>query len=321
MGKGQRMKAWLFTGAHQPLELIERETPHPGPGEVVIEVRGSGLCHSDVGRMDGTLTPYMPKKPPIILGHEVAGVVIDAGPDAAGFAAGDRVVASGTQAYCPGRDGDGGYATHCLLPVHSLLRLPAEVSFVQGAAATDAGQTSHHAVVVAGELKAGMRVGIVGLGGLGMTGGRIAVLGGAEVYGAEPRREAWDAARTQGLRDVVADVTELAPYELDLIVDFAGFGDTTAGAVSIVRPGGLVVLVGLGRTETLIPSMQLISKQVTLRGSAGGDSTDTASVLDFMARGELTIEASAIGFDEIPEGLARLQRGGVVGRIVAEPVS
>ena len=54
------MKAWLFTGAHEPLELIERETPRPGPGEVLLDVRGSGLCHSDVGRMDGTLTPFMP---------------------------------------------------------------------------------------------------------------------------------------------------------------------------------------------------------------------------------------------------------------------
>lgn len=314
------MKGWLFTGAHQPLELIERETPRAGPGEVVIEVHGSGLCHSDVGRMDGTLTPYMPKKPPIILGHEVAGIVIEAGPGVNDWAAGDRVVASGTQAYCPGRNADGGYATHCLLPVHSLLRLPDTVSFVQGAAATDAGQTSHHAVMVSGELKPGQRVGIVGMGGLGMTGARIAVLAGAEVYGAEPREEAWDAARAQGVRDVVRDVTDLARYEPDLIVDFAGFGSTTAGAITAVRPGGLVVQVGLGVTEATIPTMQLVAKAVTLRGSAGGTAADTAAVLDHMARGDLAIEASAITFDEIPEGLARLERGGVIGRIVAEPM-
>lgn len=54
----------------------------------------------------------MPKKPPIILGHEVAGVVVEAGPDAAGYIVDDRVVASGTQQYCPGRDADGGYATY-----------------------------------------------------------------------------------------------------------------------------------------------------------------------------------------------------------------
>src|SRR5262245_53233093 len=121
------MKAWLFTGAGDPLELIERETPAPGPGEVLVAVRGSGLCHSDVGRMDGTLTPFMPKKPPIILGHEIAGVIMDVGAGVSGFAAGDRVVASGTQAYCPGRNSDGGYATHCVLPAHCLLKLPDSV--------------------------------------------------------------------------------------------------------------------------------------------------------------------------------------------------
>lgn len=311
------MKGWLFTGAHEPLELIERATPRPGPGEVLLTVRGSGLCHSDVGRMDGTLTPYMPKKPPIILGHEIAGTILEVGEDVSDYAPGDRVVASGTVAYCPGRNADGGYATHCLLPTYCLVSLPETVSFVQGAAATDAGQTSHSALMVAGELKPGQRVGIVGLGGLGMTAARIAFLNGAEVYAAEPRLEAWDTAREQGVVALAEDVRDLAQHGLDLIVDFAGFGTTTAGAIATVRPGGLVVQVGLGRTEALISTMELIGKGVTLRGSGGGSKSDTAAVIGHMARGDLTIAASTIGFDEIPEGLARLERGGVVGRIVA----
>lgn len=313
------MKAWRFNGISKPLELVECETPLPGAGEVLLAVQGSGLCHSDVGRMDGTLTPFMPKPPPIILGHEIAGTILATGENVELFSRGDRVVASGTQAYCPGRDADGGYATHCVLPTHCLLHLPAEVSFVQGAAATDAGQTSHHAVMVAGQLQAGMRVGIVGLGGLGMTGARIAVLNGAQVYAAEPRSEAWPAAISQGIAEVVEDVSQLAAYAPDLIVDFAGFGHTTAGAVNAVRPGGTVVLVGLGSTEATIPTMALVARSVTLRGSGGGTPADTTAVLDFMARGLLTIEVSTIGFEDIPEGLARLQRGGVVGRLVATP--
>lgn len=312
------MRAWLFTGANEPLRLIEKPVPHPVEGEVLIAVRGSGLCHSDVGRMDGTLTPYMPKKPPIVLGHEIAGEVLETGPGVTAFIPGDRVVASGTLAYCPGRNSDGGYATHCLLPAHCLLPLPARVSFVQGAAATDAGQTSHAALMTAGELKPGQKVGIVGLGGLGMTAARIAVLEGTEVHAAEPRREAWNAALAQGVQSIVTDAAELAPLGLDLIVDFAGFGTTTAGAIRAVSPGGLVVQVGLGRSEALIPTMDLVAKGVTLRGSGGGTPADTAAVLAHMARGDLTIAATSIGFDEIPAGLGRLARGGMVGRIVAE---
>lgn len=311
------MKAWLFTGAHRPLELIERPTPTPTAGEVLLGVRGSGLCHSDVGRMDGTLTPFMPRRPPIILGHEVAGVVLAVGQGVAEFRPGDRVVASGTLASCPGRDFDGGYASHCLVPAASLIHLPDAVDFVQGAAATDAGQTSHSAVVGAGGVRAGMRVGIIGLGGLGMTGARIAVLQGAEVVAAEPRRTTWAAAAAQGVADVVADVAELAAFGPDVVIDFAGFGSTTAGAIAAVRPGGTVVQVGLGVAEATISTMLLIARSVTLRGSGGGTPADTAAVLAHMARGELAIDATVIGFDDIPAGLERLARGGVVGRLVA----
>lgn len=281
-------------------------------------MRAAGLCHSDVGRMDGTLTPYLPKQPPIILGHEIAGTIVDVGEGVADWSVGDRVVASGTTDYCPGWSADGGYASHVLLPTFALVRLPEGVSFVQGAAATDAGQTSHSALVDAGGLRAGQRVGIVGLGGLGMTAARLAVLYGAEVWAAEPRREAWDTARAQGVREVVADVSELAPFQPDLIVDFAGFGATTAGAIAAVKVGGRVVQVGLGKTEATISTMALIGRKVTLVGSGGGQPRDTAVVLGFMAKGDLEIAATAITFDEIPEGLARLERGGVVGRIVAE---
>ena len=312
------MKGWMFHGANTPLELIDRDDPRAGAGEVVIRIRAAGLCHSDVGRMDGTLgAGFLPKPPPLILGHEVAGQVIETGPGVADYAVGDRVVASGTTEFCPGRDADGGYATHCVLPTHSLIRLPDTVSYVQGAAATDAGQTSHGALMTAGELKPGMRVGIVGLGGLGMTAARIAVLEGAEVYGAEPRVEAWQAALNQGVKAVVKNVRELASLKLDLIVDFAGFGDTTAGAIEAVRKGGTVVQVGLGRTEALISTAALIRNTGTLRGSSGGRPADTSSVIGHMAKGDLMIESSMIGFDEIPEGLARLKRGGVIGRIVA----
>ncbi|CAN7598118.1 alcohol dehydrogenase catalytic domain-containing protein [Phenylobacterium sp. LjRoot219] len=313
------MKAWLFTGAHQPLQLIERETPRPGPGQAVIEVRGAGLCHSDVGVLDGTITDMLPMKPPLILGHEVAGVVVEVGPEVSAFRVGDRVVASGDEAFCPGWSADGGYATHCLLSTTCMVRLPDAVDFVQGAAATDAGQTSYGAVMGTGGLRAGQRVGIVGLGGLGMTGARIAVVNGAQVYAAEPRREAWDTARAQGVLEVVDDVLGLAPYELDLIVDFAGFGVTTAGAISAVRSGGLVVQVGLGRGEATISTAELVAKSVTLRGSKGGRPGDTEAVLAHMQKGELAIQATTIDFEEIPAGLDRLERGGVIGRLVAQP--
>lgn len=314
------MRGWLFTGAHEPLQLIERPDPEPGPGQVVLDVRGAGLCHSDCGFMDGTLTAMLPNLP-MILGHEVAGTVAKIGDGVTNVKVGDRVVSSGPEHFAPGWRVDGGYATQCLVMASGLIPLPDNVSFIQGAAATDAGATSYGGVMGAGAMQPGMRVGIVGLGGLGMTGARIAVINGAaEVHGVEPREAVWEEAMGLGLRSVVKDVMELAPLGLDLIVDFAGFGTTTSGAVMAVRPGGTVSLVGLGKPETTIATQVLVGKAVTLRGSRGGGMEDaTGKVIRHMADGDLTIAASAIGFEEIPDGLDRLAKGGVIGRLVAEP--
>jgi len=85
----------------------------------------------------------------------------------------------------------------------------------------------------------------------------------AQVHAAEPRREVWAKAEACGVETIVADVKGLTSLNLDLIVDFAGFGSTTAGAIGAIRPGGLVVQVGLGRVEATISTAELVGKAVT----------------------------------------------------------
>ena len=188
-------------------------------------------------------------------------------------------------------------------------------------AATDAGQTSHSALMDAGELRAGQRVGIIGLGGLGMTAARIAVIHGAEVYAAEPRKEAWRAAKDRGVVEIVEDVRGLAPFELDLIVDFAGFGDTTAGAISVVRRGGLVVQVGLGRTQATISTMDLISRpspRCVARAEAGRRTPPLCSDIWRTANSPSKPPQSDSARDS-PRVWSALGQGAVSsGRIVAE---
>jgi len=223
-------------------------------------VRAAGICHSDVGFIDGTLT-WMLANLPLVLGHEVAGVVSDIGPDVAGFELGDRIAAFGHPQHSPGYSVDGGFADKYLAGAEGLMKLPDAVDFVQAATATDAGQTAHGAVMGAGKVRADERVGIAGLGGLGLTG-----------------------AQELGVREIFEDASELAGLDLAVIVDFAGFGTTTANAIAAVRPAGRVIQVGLGSTEATIPISQLVLKAVTLRGARGGRPCDFETVIDLIAK-------------------------------------
>lgn len=212
---------------------------------------------------------------------------------------------------------DGGHATKLAVPAAQLVPMPYGVTFAQGAAATDAGMTSYHAIFRTGGAKAGMKIGIIGIGGLGQFGARAAIAEGAEVYAVDLSAEARDLAKEIGCKGVFDNVMDLEPIGCQLIVDFAGFGTTTAEAIEAIAPDGTVVQVGMGRLESTINTRTLILKRVTLRGSQGGDRQDIANVYRLMAEGKMNADLTVIKFEEVAEGLERLHKGCVKGRLVA----
>ena len=197
-----------------------------------------------------------------------------------------------------------------------MVRIPDEVDFVNGAAATDAGMTSYAAVVRRGGVKAGDKVGIIGLGGLGQIGARVAYLLGAEVYVAEIKEDIWPLAKELGAVDVRRSIKDFNDVKFDVIIDFAGFGTTTADAVDVIGLGGVVVLVGMGKLETTIDSKSLIVNQCDLRGSNGGTPDDIRGVYELMRTGKLSPVTTCISFDEVPQAIERLEAGDVKGRLV-----
>jgi propanol-preferring alcohol dehydrogenase len=257
-------------------------------------------------------------KRPITMGHEVAGSVRSLGEGVTGWQVGDRVgLCPSTVHGAPGYRRDGGYSFQCAMPADALVRIPDGVSFALGAVGTDAGMTSHNAVITKAQAGPGMKLGIIGLGGLGQIGARVGVLAGAEVYVAEINEGVWDLAEPLGVTRIARSITEFASVGLDAIVDLAGFGTTTAQAIETVRRGGRVVQVGMGTLEATISTKALILKQVTLVGSAGGGKDDVAGIYDYFATGKLDPATTPITFDDIPDGLERLRRGEVTGRLVA----
>ncbi|WIM67821.1 zinc-binding dehydrogenase [Corynebacterium breve] len=314
------MKAWRFHGTDKPLTLDENlEIPTAGPGEVVIKVKAAGVCHSDVTAIDDP--GWMPMFPnlPHTLGHENAGVITEVGEGMEQWKVGDRV---GLSPMMPDNDAigygewDGGYGEYIKATDYNLVRLPDELSFEMGAMATDAGLTSYHAVVTRGGAAKGKKVGIIGLGGLGYIGARVAVLLGAEVYGADISPAARELKDEIGLAGVAESISEFADIGLDVVVDYAGF-NTMQPALEILNEHGTFVHVGMGKLDADFNTYPVIIKQLNIVGSKSGTKEDLEALYEMMKSGDLNPPMNPITFDEIPGAIDKLREGGVVGRFVA----
>lgn len=312
------MKGWEFNGTHIPLKIVEKPDPQVKPGYVVLKTKAGGLCHSDVSALEHE--SWMPSfNIPVIMGHEVCGEIVEIGEGVEGYEIGDIVSVCPLHAKdgtTPGYTRDGGYGTMTTAPVEQLVKVPEGVTYAQAAAATDAGATAYHAVVTVGQIQPGMKVGIIGVGGLGQIGVRVAVIKGCEVYVATRKPEAQQMALELGAKEVAPSILDYADKGLDVIIDFAGGGATTEDAVSVVAPHGRVVLVGMAKDFANINTMSVIMKEVTVVGSQGSFPSELKGVMELMATGELDPILNTISFDQIGEGIDLLTEGKVKGRLV-----
>ncbi|MFA7745721.1 zinc-binding dehydrogenase [Salinicoccus roseus] len=307
------MKGWQFTKTHEPLKLVEKENPKAEKDHVVIKTGAVGLCHSDVGTMEDEGWMSL-MNAPVIMAHENAGIIIEVGEGVTDFKEGDRVAIcpTGPSGLAPGYAYDGGFVTHIHAPASDLVPVPDELSIKEAASATDAGMTSYHALFNRGKAEKGMKIALIGIGGLGQFALQAAVAKGIEdIYAVDTSEKAQELAKKIGAKEVVSDISELADKELDLVVDYAGFDVTTSKALETVRPGGTVILVGMGKLQTTINVTDFIVNRKQLLSSVGGDKEDIAAIYELMATGGLSPKLSEITFDEIPEGINRLHRGEV----------
>lgn len=308
------MKAWQFTGINKPLERVEIPDPKAGKGEIVVTIKAAGLCHSDVSYMDGTITSLL-KQIPIVLGHEIAGVVSEVGDAVTDFKLGQRVGIPAT-VESPGTSRNGGFADCVVVLAEQCVRIPDEVPFEQAAPAMDAARTAYRAVVTIGLVKKEMNVGIIGFGGLGSLGVQIAKEIGAHVYVAEVNQNVWEEAKDHGAKGVSEDIRNFESVGLDVIIDFAGYGTTTASAIDAIKPRGRVVQIGLAKEMATISAQKVTMKEITYVGASNGEHHEAEEVLKLMAHGNIKSKIIKINFDEIPSSLEQLKKGGVNGRFV-----
>lgn len=139
---------------------------------------------------------------------------------------------------------------------------------------------------------------------------------GGEVYVATRKKEAQEKAKELGAFKVSENIKDFKDENLEVIVDFAGAGVTTADALSAIAPGGTVVVVGMGKLESTINTGDLIMKAATIRGSVGGTREDIEEVIKLISEDRFHIETEKVSFEEVPEGLERLHEGKVTKRLV-----
>lgn len=286
------MKA-IFLPGDRRVELRAVAIPMPGAGEVLIAVKASCICRSDMSLYYGNAV--LPGVTPgsCIAGHEPAGVIEQVGAGVHSFKPGDRVavhlaIGCGTCSACRrgffhlcptwrciGFTADGGNAEYLVVPERNCLRIPASMSFVAAAVSTDAFGTLYSTCRKLG-VSGATRLGIWGMGPMGTAGVLAAKALGAQVVALDPIAERRNFATGLGA-DLTLDPTDPGVLDalraftrndgLEAAIDCSGNPAGQNMALDAVQPLGRVAFVGESRETTIRPSDQLIRKQVTLMGS------------------------------------------------------
>jgi L-iditol 2-dehydrogenase len=297
------------------VELREVPVPTPGPGEVLLRVRGVSVCGSDVHQYHNQQS--WPVRVPVVLGHEFCGQVAELGPGVAGFGEGDWVVSEtaaeidpdspptrcGQYNLDPRRKGfgygvDGAMARYVRVPARCLHRLPAGVP-AEVAALTEPCCVAYQAVVVNARLRPGDVVAVIGPGPIGLLCVAVARLCGAGrvvVAGIARDRPRLELALGMGATDAFDAASENVAEALrhmgdglgaDVVIDATGVSASLKDALAWVRPAGQVTKVGWGPQPANFSLDPLVQKAVTLQGSFSHTWPVWERVLRLVASGQL----------------------------------
>ena len=337
-------------GAHagdKPLEPLRITRRDPGPDDVLIEIAYCGICHSDLhqvrGEWAGTRFPCVP-------GHEIVGRVAAVGQKVTGFAPGDRVgvgcivdsckhcqeCAEGLENYCDGMIGTynfatpdapgwtlGGYSQAIVVHQRYVLRIRhPEAQLAAVAPLLCAGITTWSPLR---HWKAGpgKKVGVVGIGGLGHMGIKLAHALGAQVVAFTTSESKREAARRLGADEVVisSDAGQMAAHlqSFDLIINTVAAPHDLDALLVLLKRDGVMTLVGAPASPHPAPNVfKLIMKRRTLAGSMIGGIAQTQEMLDFCAEHGIVSDIELIAAQHINQAYERMLRGDVKYRFVID---
>jgi uncharacterized zinc-type alcohol dehydrogenase-like protein len=339
------VNAYGATSATEPLAPMTVERRDLGPHDVLIDIKFAGICHSDIhtARAEWGGTTY-----PVVPGHEIAGVVAEVGSEVTKHSVGDRVgvgcmvdscgecenCRAGEEQYClkgnigtynaVGKDGQptqGGYSTHVVVTEDFVLRIPEGLELDVAAPLLCAGVTLFSPLNHWGA-GPGKRVAIIGLGGLGHMGVKIAHAMGAEVTVLSQSLKKQEDGLRLGADHYYATsdpdtFTQLA-NSFDLMINTVSANVDLDAYLSLLAVNGTLVEVGAPEHPMSVAAFSLIPNRRSLAGSVIGGIAETQQMLDFCAEHGLGAEIEVIGADKINEAYDRVVASDVRYRFVID---
>jgi D-arabinose 1-dehydrogenase-like Zn-dependent alcohol dehydrogenase len=331
------MRAAVLQDFGEPLRVADVPVPEPDEREVLVRVRATGLCGTDLKVVSGALTSV---RPPVIPGHEVAGEVAAA---ADGLTEGQHIACYmyetcgrcrtcrlGHTSVCPhlvriGVERDGGLAQYMTVRRENALPIADDVPFAAAAVSMDSVLTPWSGLRRRARLQEGESLLVVGAGGLGLNAVQIARGLGARVAVIDPldshrvRAQELGAELTAGPTEVGA-VREWSDGGADVALDSSGAASGFRAALDGVRRGGRVVCCGYQvGIEYAFESSRVVLEEITLLGARVGTRDDARDVLRAIEEGAIQQSVmDALPLEYVNDALERLRAGEVVGRVVID---
>jgi D-arabinose 1-dehydrogenase-like Zn-dependent alcohol dehydrogenase len=317
-----------------PLEVVTREVPDPGPGEVRLRIQACGVCHSDAFSLSGA-SAY-----PRVPGHEVAGVIETLGPGVTAWSVGQRVGvgwyggADGTCDACrrgdridcprlrvPGLTDDGGYAEAMVVPAEALAAIPDGLSPVEAGPLMCAGVTTYNGLRRS-DARAGDLVAVLGMGGLGHLGLQFANKMGFEVVALARGEERRPVAKELGAHHYV-DTTAENPAEAlqrlggaAVVLATVTSAPAMAAALPGLRARGQLIILGVDTEPVPVSPLDLVSASRTVVGHASGTSKDSEDTLRFAVLSGVRPLVETMPLERAADGQARMLSGQARFRVV-----
>lgn len=337
------MKAAVFYGTGD-IRIEEVEKPKIKPGFVLVEVKACGICGTDVHIYSGGMGPSS-VTPPVILGHEFSGRVVEVGDGVIDIAVGDNVaidpnISCGRCHYC--REGmehlcenlrnigvmiDGGFAQYCLVPQNQAYKMPKDMPYEIGAMAEPVACCLHGTDLA--QIKPGDTVAVLGGGAIGLIHAQLAKLSGASaIIISEPSAGRRELAKKLGFDmlvnplsdDIKVFVKDATGYGADVVIEAAGLAATARQAFDIVKRGGTILQFGVvdERAEIPLKPFDIYQNEIRWIGSFINPHTH-ARALELLAKGQiemLPLITDRYSLDNMEEGLKKDVSGNRVKAIV-----